>query len=63
MTRGSGAGYDEATRLLSELRTVAEQFHETPAFHQRFRLWIRPHLRRPAFIKRLQDRKFTLPEV
>lgn len=63
VTRGSGAGYDEATLLLSELRTVAEQFHETPAFRQRFRLWIQPHLRRPAFITRLQDRSFPLPDV
>jgi hypothetical protein len=23
----------------------------------------RPHLRRPAFVKRLQDRRFTLPEA
>ncbi|GAC1625241.1 MAG: hypothetical protein NVS4B11_21040 [Ktedonobacteraceae bacterium] len=61
--RGTGAGYDEAVRLLIELRDVAAQFNETQKFQERFRAWVRSHLRRPAFIKRLQDRKFTLPEA
>jgi hypothetical protein len=62
-TRGSGAGYDEAVRLLIELRDTAEQFKETQEFQARFRAWVRPHLRRPAFVKRLQDRKFSLPQA
>jgi len=61
--RGTGAGYDEALRLLVELRAAADQFKETQKFQERFRTWVRPHLRRPAFVKRLQDRKFTLPEA
>ena len=61
--RGSGAGYDEAVRLLIELREAADQFKETQEFQERFRAWVRPHLRRPALVKRLQDRKFTLPET
>lgn len=61
--RGSGTGYDEATQLLIELREVANQFKETQAFQERFRAWVRPHLRRPAFVKRLQAHKFTLPEA
>ena len=61
--RGSGSGYDEATRILVELRGVAEQFKESQEFQARFRAWMRPHLRRPALVKRLQDRKFTLPEA
>jgi len=61
--RGTGSGYDEATRLLIELRSVADHFKETQEFQKRFRAWVRPHLRRPAFVKRLQDRKFTLPEA
>jgi hypothetical protein len=61
--RGSGTGYDEATHLLIELREVANQFKETQAFQERFRTWVRPHLRRPAFVKRLQAHKFTLPEA
>jgi len=61
--RGSGAGYDEAVRLLVELRDVAEQFKESQQFQTHFHAWVRPHLRRPAFIKRLQDRRFTLPEA
>ncbi len=61
--RGTGTGYDEAARLLTELHEVANQFRETQEFQERFRAWVRPHLRRPAFIKRLQARKFTLPEA
>jgi len=61
--RGSGAGYDEAARLLVELREVANHFKETQQFQTRFRTWVRPHLRRPAFIKRLHDHKFALPEA
>jgi hypothetical protein len=61
--RGSGSGYDEAVRILIELRAVADQFRETQEFQERFRAWVRPHLRRPAFIKRLQAHKFTLPEA
>src|SRR5579884_4177553 len=56
--RGSGTGYDEAAQLLIELREVANQFKETQAFQERFRAWVRPHLRRPAFVKRLQAHKF-----
>jgi hypothetical protein len=63
VTRGTGTGYDEALQLLVELREAAEQFKETQEFQERFRAWVRPHLRRPAFVKRLQDRKFTLPEA
>jgi hypothetical protein len=48
---------------LVELREAAEQFKETQKFQERFRAWVRPHLRRPAFVKRLQGRTFTLPEA
>lgn len=60
-TRASGPGYDEAVRLLVELREVAEHFNETAKFQARFRVWVLPLLRRPALLKRLQDQKFTLP--
>ena len=63
VTRSTGQGYDEAVRVLIELREAAEQFKETREFQERFHTWVRAHLRRPAFVKRLQDRKFTLPEV
>ena len=63
VARGSGAGYDEGVQLLTELREVADHFKETQKFHERFRAWVRPHLRRPAFVKRLQDRKFPLPDA
>jgi hypothetical protein len=61
--RGTGTGYDEALRLLVELRAAAEQFKETQQFQERFLAWVRPHLRRPAFVKRLQAHEFTLPEA
>jgi len=61
--RSSGPGYDEALRLLIELRGAADQFNETQEFQERFRAWVRPHLRRPAFIKRLQSSKFAVPEA
>jgi len=41
----------------------SHQFKENQQFQARFRSWVPPHLRRPAFVKRLQDRKFTLPEA
>jgi hypothetical protein len=63
VARGSGPGYDEAVQLLVELRAVADQFNETQAFQERFRAWVEPHLRRPAFVKRLRDRTFPLPDT
>ena len=61
--RGSGSGYDEALKLLIELRDSANQFNETQKFQDRFRSWVRSHLRRPALVKRLQSHKFALPEA
>jgi hypothetical protein len=63
VVRGTGSGYDEAVHVLIELREAADQFNVTQEFQDRFRAWVRPHLRRPAFIKRLQLHKFTLPEA
>jgi len=62
VTRGSGPGYDEAAAVLSELRDVAARFEESAAFEARFRVWVQPHLRRPAFVQRLQERRFPLPQ-
>ncbi|WP_246035274.1 hypothetical protein [Dictyobacter kobayashii] len=61
--RKTSTGYDEATRLLVELREVAEYFHETEEFQKRFRNWLIPHSRRPALLQRLRDRKFPFPEA
>jgi hypothetical protein len=63
IVRGSGTGYDEAVHVLSELREVANTFKEASEFQERFRAWARPHLRRPALVKRLQKSNFTLPEA
>ncbi len=61
VVRGTSAGYDQAAQLLIELRSAAAQFKETQQFQDRFRAWVRPHLRRPAFVKRLQAQQFTVP--
>jgi hypothetical protein len=61
--RGTGSGYDEALNILLDLRAAADHFDETQKFQDRFRAWVRPHLRRPALVKRLQAHKFTLPEA
>ena len=61
VARGSGAGYDEAAAILAELRDVSAHFKEMPAFEARFRAWVAPHVRRPAFVKRLQERRFPFP--
>jgi len=61
--RGVASGYDEATKLLVELRDAATQFNEMQEFQTRFRAWVGSHLRRPALIKRLQAQKFTIPEM
>ncbi|MEO8954580.1 MAG: hypothetical protein ABI465_08405 [Ktedonobacteraceae bacterium] len=63
VVRGTGAGYDEALQLLIELRDAAAQFNESQQFQDRFRPWVRSHLRRPAFIKRLQANNFPVPEA
>ena len=63
VSHASGPGYDEAVRLLSELREVSDHFQEAQQFQARFHTWVGPHLRRPAFVKRLQDHKFPLPEA
>jgi hypothetical protein len=63
VSRGTGSGYDEGVRLLIELREAAEQFKESQEFQDRFRTWVQSHLRRPAFLKRLQTHKFPLPEA
>jgi hypothetical protein len=59
--RGSGAGYDEAARVLVELREAAAHFQRSRAFEERYRGWVQPHLRRPAFVKRMQYHQFPLP--
>ena len=57
--RGTGVGYDEALRLLIDLRDAAEQFKETHEFQSRFQTWVQLQSRRPALIKRLQEHKFS----
>ena len=61
--RGIASGYDEALNLLLDLRAAADHFKEPQKFQDRFLAWVRPHLRRPALVKRLQTHKFDLPEA
>jgi hypothetical protein len=41
---------------------MLHQYDATP-YHVRLGAWVRPHLRRRAFVKRLHDLRFTLPEA
>jgi hypothetical protein len=59
--RGSSAGYDEAATALVELREAAARFDETARFEERFQTWVRPHLRRPALLKRFGEHRFIVP--
>lgn len=61
--RGVASGYDEATRLLIELRDAADYFKESQAFQARFRVWVQSHLRRPSLLKRLQSHNFNVSGV
>jgi hypothetical protein len=60
--RKTSAGYDEASRLLVELRDAAAQFNQSPEFQARFQAWVLPHLSRPALIRRLRERDLPLPK-
>lgn len=63
VARNNASGYDDAAALLVDLRDSAAQFNESQAFEARFRAWIPAHVRRPAFLKRLQAQRFPLPEA
>lgn len=62
-SRGNASGYDEAVRLLVDLRDVANHFKETQQFQARFRTWVQSHTRRPALLRRLHEHNFTLPQA
>ncbi len=57
--RGTGTGYEEAVKVLVELRDAADYCKETQQFQERLRTWVQPHLRRPALLKRLQADNLT----
>ncbi|HEV7129728.1 MAG TPA: hypothetical protein VGN32_20000 [Ktedonobacterales bacterium] len=61
--RTTGARYEEAVRVLVELREAAVHFNDSAAFEERFRAWVGPLLRRPALVKRLSDHGFSIPEL
>lgn len=61
--RKNASGYDEATKLLLDLRDAAVQFNDAQEFQARFRAWVQSHLRRPALLQRLQKHKFTIPQT
>jgi hypothetical protein len=58
VSRKNSAGYDEAHRLLLDLRDASNHFHMGPQFQDRFRAWVRAYITRPAFIRRLRESKF-----
>jgi hypothetical protein len=62
VTRKSGTSYDEAVRLLVDLRDAADQFKETQQFQARFLAWVQSYMRRPSLLERLYKNKFSLPQ-
>ncbi len=62
VARASGTGYDQAVRLLVELRDAADQFKTSQTFQGRFSIWVQPHLRRSTLMKRLKGHAFTIPK-
>ncbi len=63
VARASASGYDDATRGLVDLRDSAQLFNEAPQFQERFLIWVQSQSHRPAFLRRLRERAFPLPEV
>jgi hypothetical protein len=63
VTRKSGTAYDEAVRLLIDLRDAADHFKETQQFQARYLTWVRSYMKRPALLERLYKNKFSLPQV
>ncbi|MEO6888194.1 MAG: hypothetical protein ABI324_04290, partial [Ktedonobacteraceae bacterium] len=61
--RRVSTGYDEALRLLVDLRDAANHFNESQQFQTRFGAWVRPYLRLPSLVKRLRDRDSTIPQA
>ena len=61
--RRSSTGYDEAVRLLVELREAAAHFKSTQEFQDRFHAWVRPYSRLPGLTRRLREREFTTPKA
>jgi hypothetical protein len=61
--RKNSTGYDEALRLLIELREAMQHFNEEQQFEERFRSWVLVYLRSRAFVDRLRARKFTIPRA
>ncbi|HCI79790.1 MAG TPA: hypothetical protein DHW02_08875 [Ktedonobacter sp.] len=62
VAKAAGAKYDDAVRLLVDLRDAAEQFQTTQEFYARFNTWVRSYLHRPGLLQRLQQHKFTIPK-
>ena len=62
VVNAAGARYDDAVKILVDLREAAEQFQGTQEFQARFNTWVRSYLHRPALIQRLKQQKFSLPK-
>lgn len=59
VSRKNSSSYDEAHRLLLDLRDASEHFDMGPQFQDRFRSWVRAYMNRPAFIRRLRESGFA----
>ena len=60
--KATSSSYDEAVRVLVELRETAAHFNESQEFQDRFHAWAQSHLRRPGLLRRLQERQFPSPK-
>jgi hypothetical protein len=58
LSRKNGVSYDEAHRLLLDLRDASNHFHIGSQFQDRFRSWVQAYINRPAFIRRLRGSSF-----
>ena len=61
--RKNSGGYDQALRLLIELREAMQHFNEGQQFEERFQSWVLAYLRSRAFTDRLKAHKFTVPRA
>lgn len=60
VAKGNSTGYEEAVKLLVELREAANHFQASNEFQQCYRAWVQNLGRHPSLIKRLQEKNFLV---
>ncbi|GCE27698.1 hypothetical protein KDA_31820 [Dictyobacter alpinus] len=59
-SRKIATAYDQAVKWLIELRDMAKEYHELPAFQTRFNSWVQQYRRLPGLTRRLKEHNFTI---